>query len=96
MSNNDDDKIISLEGNAAQPEPKEVAGAAEYQALYMCMVKIFLDNAAKRLLQYPPPELGEGDPYKLTYTAEFSAADIRILAKKFKIRLPRVKLVTLA
>lgn len=95
MPNDDDDKPISLEGHAPQREPFATAGEAEYTALYMTMVKIFLDKAAVRLLQYPPPELAEGDPYKITYTAEFSAADIRLLTKKLKIRLPRVKLVTL-
>jgi hypothetical protein len=76
-----------------QPEPLEVANEEDYKKLYMVMVNVFVQKAAGRLLQYPPPNLAEGDPYKISYTAEFSAADIRLLAKKLKIRLPRVKLI---
>lgn len=81
---------------ADDSKEKEVATEAEYKVMYLAMIKIFLDMAAMRLMQYPPPELSEGDTYKLSYTAEFTASDVRLLAKKLKIRLPRVKLVTLS
>jgi hypothetical protein len=79
---------------------EKIASDEDYERLYAAMVEVFHQTATKSFAKRHMknelfPRFSEGEPFELTFTAQFRPQDIQLLAARLGIRLPRVKLITL-
>lgn len=72
----------------------------QYEVLYRGIIQVFMDSALKSFAKKHAkgelfPKFSDGDGFELTYTAQFRPEDIRLLAARLGITLPKIRLVTL-